>query len=329
MRNTLLFLLIVFSLTCNAQNTMQQNNLVPVYYHSYHNEVQPMDSLIEDVLVYNTIDGPYNLETRSYKTYSKQRKYQLNEKKVLLLDFFGDTTILYREYAKDPNDELITPKSSGELRINKNNVNSIVDVEGISSFGEDSLIYDSIYPLFPNGIWSINIDDKTFETGSFKNGQKDGIWHVINTEYFLRHFTPIISTSIYEDGKLISSKKVDLSQTNENIPKIICGEWFNVGQDNTDKTFCRLVNGKCSMFFVRDSSQCDKSYDSSIDYMNLQKNNKLEFTTSVRCASTGPSDYPKESEKRWKVLDNHTLVIMGIEYNIEYLTDNELIISFK
>lgn len=325
-----IFLLILFfSLTGLSQTIDSAWSIVPIYYSSLHNLIEPVDSLVEEKIEDYEIKSPYNSITKSYTVYSKHEKYQLKNNKTLSIDYFNDSIILYREFKKDSKNEFDSLITYGDLKFNLSFPPTKIQKTRVTSyFGEDSVAYDSLYLLLPNGIWSINRDDKIFQNGVFSFGLKTGTWFNFYSEYYDRHLTPFISSLAYEKGILKHEKMNDLSKMNLDISTLIEGKWFNIGHHHEDYAFCR--ESKCSLFFTRDSTLYNRFYLNVIDFLNLNKNKTYLKEVTFTCGNG--IKIPDPSIKRyWEIIKKDEIYFLKLDsslFKIEYLTQDELILSF-
>jgi hypothetical protein len=318
--------LILNTIYCISQSN--GTSLEPIYFHSYYKDIEPLDSNIDSIIERDVVYGPYNHFSKSNKIYSKHRKYQLKNNKIISIDIFSDTTILYREYIRNKTNEYDTLINFGELKIDLSYQNIIVNQINVANqFGEDSLVFDSLFLLVQNGTWNINIDSKKFENGLFENGLKVGKWNTYISEYYSRHFEPYELSQEFINGKLINESVNNLVNSNKNISNLISGEWYNIGNDITDLLICKSY--KCSQFFTRDSTKLVRTSYSVFDYMNLNQNQLLIRTKSVLCGVGLPKNDPNKKIK-WKIINKNGIYYLNLDgehWKIEYLTKDELIIS--
>jgi hypothetical protein len=320
---TILFL--VFNLaTFKAQELIKQYKPIEIFNYSFK-VIDVNDSIKYEVLEYNDIYSPYNPITKFQKQFSKHRKYKLENGQKVSLDIYNDTIILFKEFVKSKIYEGDSLISSGELKINKRKF-ELKEMNLANNEGEDSLVIDTLFQLIPFGFWSINVDFKTFEIGSFENGLKTGSWYLINSEYSSRFKSTYLKKIEYQNDILINELTIDKSNKLIELEKNISGEWFNIGLTPTDISFCKQY--KCSLFFTRDNSEYKRSSTDVYDYLNLKKNKELVTKISRNCYVG--QDITKEIKpEKWSVNKKGELILNDRIWKIEYLSDKVMIISTK
>lgn len=282
--------------------------------HNLHEEFKQIDFFY--------ISGPYNPITKKEEDYLVHRKYLSKSGQIVSLDVFSDSIFLYKEYTRSFNQKEDSIISSGRLISSKNNYSLITDL-GLDSNGNEIYIKDTIFNLVPDGFWSLNIDHRLIEVGYYVDGKKEGEWHTIIAEYNDRKIPPIIRTTVYNSDSIISIDQIDKSKDLDFVKEKLTGKWYNEGMDwNTSKK-C-LDENRCNDFYVKNIT--DKYYTGRLrgfyNHFSLLKEGIMEYIVGTACG-TGLS---LETSK-WSFNRNGQLILDGNKWNIEYFTEDRLIIS--
>lgn len=281
--------------------------------HNLHEEFKQIDFFY--------ISGPYNPITKKEEDYLVHRKYLSKSGQIVSLDVFSDSIFLYKEYTRSFDQKEDSIISSGRLISSKNNYSLITDL-GLDSNGNEIYIKDTIFNLVPDGFWSLNIDHRLIEVGYYVDGKKEGEWHTIIAKYSDRKNPPIVLVTEYKSDSIISQTHIDKSNDLDFIKANLLGKWYNEGMDRENFNKCHDDN-ICNDFYVKNKE--DAFYYGRLrgfyNYFLLLEDYKMEYIIGSAC---GTGIFLEDNE--WK-LDNGKLVLNGTDWNIEYFTEDRLIIS--
>lgn len=314
----------------NISRLVAQENLVTIdpselfVYSSDRKEIVTVDSLLPNVqyLGAEEVYGPFDFSTNTQLVYAKQLKFKLALGEKATIDKYSDSNLLYRQFhtARSSNSDSLV--ASGELKIDflSYSRNKLLLA---NQFGEDSMVYDTIYTLYKTGVWSEPKDSNSFQTGTYVHNNRVGVWYTVNSEFYRRFNTPIINELAYENGTMIKYITIDLSKDEQNLKQNLVGNWYSLGLTSDDKMACSQHH--CSLRFVKDSTRLNRSYFGTIDVLKLHPNNTVQIEISERCAVGMNND--DQTNKKWRILEGEIIEIDDQKFKIEYLSKNLLIIT--
>lgn len=315
-------LFFIFILMQITKVNSQLNHAEKFYFYKGHVYIQ--DSLEFNISKHEKIEGAYSTATKRRKTYSISEEGSLKTGESLTINTYNDSTILISLAHKSKVQQENAILTQGELEVDFNRY-QLKPTAIVDDNGEDAIIVDTLFYLTPKGLWSIHYNDYSFFLGEYKNGKKDGDWHLMNAEYSDRLGSAIIKTFTFKEGVLISERQIDISHSTADIQKIILGEWYNIGFNSLDIEICKSY--KCSLIFTKDKSKFVKSFRGVYDYLNLKLNRELETSTSNNCG-VNYKTYPTTENNTWKIDDKRNLNLQGNNFKVEYLSKDVMIISY-
>lgn len=322
-------LILLFSLLNFTNSFAQERKYKPSEFfyklsHTYFAHLGLQDELLgqDEVGEYEAINGPYNPITKKEEFFQSRIKYQFKNGQIISLDNFSDSIFLFREYVKSfdqENDSLI---SSGRLKTSTREYKTFL-IDLLDVDGNDSLVMDTIFSLVPDGFWSLNIDNRLIEVGEYVDGQKEGEWHTIIAEYRDWVNPPIVRTTSYKSDSIIQIIEIDKSKDRNFVKENLIGKWYNEGMDrkNFDKCY---EGGKCNDFYVKNRSDVRMTSRLRGYYNNfsLLDEETMEYILGSSCG-TGLS----LEQSKWSFNKNGQLILNEVTWNIEYFTEDRLIIS--
>src|SRR5690554_64727 len=266
------------------------------------------------------VSGPSNPMTKESDYYLAHRKYQFDNGQIISLDIISDSIFLFSEYVKSFDQKKDSIISTGRL---SKKVLRTQETILLDSHQNDSLAIDTIYTFVSDGFWSKNINHRLFEVGEYVDGEKEGEWHTIIAKYSDRKIPPIIRTTKYNSDSIIKINQIDKSKDLNFLKENLMGKWYNEGMDweNMRK---RLDDDTCNDFYVKNRN--DAYYTGRLrgfyNHFSLLNKGVMEYIVGTACG-TGIS---LETSK-WNLNKNGQLVLDDKKWNIEYFTENRLIIS--
>ncbi|RYM32187.1 hypothetical protein ERX46_16020 [Brumimicrobium glaciale] len=274
-----------------------------------------------EVIEHSFIKSPNNPLTKEEENYLFHRKFQSVNGQIFSLDIFLDSIFLFTEYTKSINQKKDSIITSGRLKPSKTNFRR-EKLELLDRHGEDSIVTVKIPTLEPDGFWSINLDDRLMDVGKYKDGKREGEWHTIIAKYSDRKNPPIVLVTEYKSDSIISQTHIDKSNNLDFIKANLLGKWYNEGMDRENFNKCHDDN-ICNDFYVKNKE--DAFYYGRLrgfyNYFLLLEDYKMEYIIGSAC---GTGIFLEDNE--WK-LNNEKLVLNRTDWNIEYFTEDRLIIS--
>lgn len=267
-----------------------------------------------DSLVMNEIDNSiYGVDN---KRYLFETRYILKNGNEVFVNIFSDNTILYREYLNGK------PLHQGELTLDHKRPYLFEKHDDLTG---ETIGIDTTYFLIPNGTWILNENNKNYEKGLFVKGIKVGDWEIIDKQKF---YFPVAHKK-YNHGELTDSVKIDFSKS-ENIYSLIAKDWIRRG------TIVDRENDFIYVLFVtNDSNAIHFGLSLEILFSELHLSNDLNYTAKQKqsCGTSPIKENYQNPTGKWKVTrDNKNQNLLNVDneqFQIEYLTEKELIIKIK
>lgn len=268
----------MFSLKTNAQ-TIATNLL---YWPDSYQGLSPYYENNSESQVEQIIDN--SIYSVDWKCYLQEFKFQLKNGNEVLVSFFSDTTILYREMHEG---EIIC---QGELE--KDFARPYTYETRNDSTGLIESI-DTNYFFSQKGNWLLNQTKDQYEFGKIENGVKNGKWEVRN-----RHVNDLpLYTLTYDKGKLIDSTQIDFSKCKD-IEKYLTKHWVNCGM-NIDKE----IGYRHIAYVSNDSLKFYFGWQANYSYkkFTLSRNHSMVGERIMNCGTTKYQDSFLRPKGKWHV----------------------------
>lgn len=218
-----------------------------------------------------------------------------------------DSVIVYEHFHND------FLKAKGELLESKTNYQLI---PLFSEDGEKQLGFDTLYSLVPKGYWEFYENEYLKETGSFKNGLKEGGWFtIVNKSPFPKEAT-YLKKKTYNNDSLVNVKE-RYSFNEGQFKNSLANRWYFY--------FLPLsVNDSSEIYFFSkipvEGNYRNKSY---IEFMSDNIYNKKLML------SCGTSLKKNDQKGTWSINNNSTLQIDNDEVEVIFFNEKYLILKFN
>lgn len=311
MQNLILLFFILISNAINAQEMAYDFALFKRSLYQKKGEVLLMsDSLYQ---LYEKKD--LSVYTGEGEVFHDEDEYIRGNEKVNII-YREDGRILYR-FFRDSN-----IVQTGELVIDSNNFIIEVDYAYDTIYASDVVaeVYDTMYYLYPSGVWRIDHIPGVYEKGSYINGKKEGEW--ITYDHNIGHF-PILS-KIYKNDVLTKESKigkVDETIVDENI----VNTWKGIG-------YLHHSENRGLTFLLREGAPKvgRRMRNGQISLLNLEKNKKFNGQRYYSCGTGNYSGEYWNPKGKWKIIqekEEFFLILKDIKYRIVYLTTDVMILD--